>query len=164
MPTRCSKNDVHESTHDFNVPDFIHIYETESTIDWKELQVFIRDNVGDVAKVDLRKRFISMVIEKDTDADSVAKRFVATKVFDVSDPKKTYDPFSVEIEHEKKLILGSSDKGPVMLYDGFRLQRLFRELLSKPESNFKHMHIVFTNRPIATWDSGDGRYHARTSV
>lgn len=164
MPTRCSKNDFPESAHDFNAPDFIHIYEDESIMDWKELQLYIQGKVGDVGKVDLRKRFTSSLIEKEMDMDFIAKQLVAAKVFDVSDPKKTYDPFPVEIEHEKKLILGSSEKGPVMLYDGFRLQRLFREFLTKSESNFKHLHIVFTNRPIATWDFGDGRYHARTSV
>lgn len=164
MPTRCSKNEVNESTHDFNVPDFIHIYKAESNMDWKELQLFVQEKVGDAAKVDLRKRFISLLIEKEMDVDFIANQFFATKVFDVSDPKKTYDAFPVEITHEKKLILESSEKGPVMLYDGFKLLKLFRELHSESESNFKHLHIIFTNRSIATWDSGDGRYHARTSV
>jgi hypothetical protein len=51
-----------------------------------------------------------------------------------------------------------------MLYDGFRMMKLYRKLLPPDESSFKHLHIIFTNRSIATWDTGDGRYHARVSV
>jgi hypothetical protein len=145
-----------------NLPDFIFIYFNESNLNWEELKGHIQEKLEGVSEIELRERFLSLVPE--TDIDSIAKRLVATKVFDVSDPKKLYDPFPVEITHEKEMISNPNKKNASMLYDGFRLQRLFREFLPKSESSFKYLHMIFTNRSIATWDLGDGRYHARTSV
>jgi hypothetical protein len=162
LPTRCSKNENDESTFEYFIPDFIHIYSDKSNLNWEILKNYFESTINEIAEVDLRDRFLSLIDEKDR--DSVSKKLVETKVFDISDPKKLYDPFPVEIEHEKERISDPHKKVAGMLYDGFRLQRLFRELLEKTESSFKHLHIIFTNRSIATWDSGDGRYHARTSV
>ncbi|MDI6820054.1 MAG: hypothetical protein QMC89_04015 [Candidatus Hodarchaeaceae archaeon] len=51
-----------------------------------------------------------------------------------------------------------------MLYDGFKLQALLREILPTDEFSIEHAHIIFTNRFFATFDEGDRRYHARVSV
>jgi len=51
-----------------------------------------------------------------------------------------------------------------ILYDGFKLQSLFRELIREEESDLSHVHIIFTSRLFGTWDEGDGRYHARVII
>lgn len=160
MPTSCSKNE--DDFDKLNLPDFIIIYSDVSNLDWEELERYIHEKFEDVSKIEIRNRFLSLVPK--SEVDSVGKQLVATKVFDAADPRKLYNPFPVEIAHEKERISDPNKNTAGMLYDGFRLQRLFRELLPNPESSFKYLHIIFTNRSIATWDSGDGRYHARTSV
>lgn len=161
MPTIYSKNeDIYFDK--LNLPDCIYIYCDESNLNWEELKGYIQDKLKGFSEIEIRERFLSLIPEGYI--DSVAMRLVATKVFDTSDPKKLYDPFPVEITHEKERISNPNKKVAGMLYDGFRLQRLFREILPKSESNLKNLHIIFTNRSIATWNSGDGRYHARTSV
>jgi hypothetical protein len=147
-----------------NVPDLIHIYKSESTIDWVALKEYLEAILGAGTNIGLRENFISHHIGKKEELNSIAEKLVRTKVFDVSDPKKVYEPFPVEVEHEKESIIDPKKKVSGMLYDGFRLQKLFRELLPKAELSFKHLHIMFTGRSIGTWDKGDGRYHARTSV
>lgn len=68
-----------------------------------------------------------------------------------------------EIEYEKRRILGKTRAFGV-LYDGFHLQRVFSELISREEGRLGFVHIFFTNRLFGTWDDGDRRYHLRTSV
>lgn len=164
MPTRSSRNESIESSHSLNVPDFIYIYKNNSKIDWDALEKYVEAKLSHKPKIELRENFISYHIRGEEDMNSIAEKLVGTKVFDVSDPKKVYEPFPVEVEHEKELIIDPKKKVFGMLYDGFRLQKLFRQLLPKEELSFKHLHIMFTGRSIGTWDKGDGRYHARTSV
>jgi hypothetical protein len=132
-------------------------------VNWDELKDYVANLIGDKIEIDFRDRFIVTVSNKEN-LDPIARDLVATKVFEVSDPKKGYNPFPVEIVHEKERILDPKKKVTGMLYDGFRLMKLYRKLLPQSESSFKHLHIIFTNRSIATWDVGDGRYHARVSV
>jgi hypothetical protein len=164
LPTRSSRNETIESSLPLNVPDFIYIYKNNSKIDWDALEKYVETKLNHKPKIELRENFISYHIQGEEDMNSIAEKLVRTKVFDVSDPKKFYHPFPVEIKHEKDLILGQKKEVFGMLYDGFRLQKLFRELLPNTELSFKHLNIMFTGRSIGTWDKGDGRYHARTSV
>lgn len=164
MPTRSSKNEENESSLPLNVPDFIYIYENQSAIDWPVLKNYLEGILRDGTNIELRKNFILHHIGKEQELNSIAEELVRIKVFDVSDPIKTYEPFPVEIEHERDSINDPKKMVFGMLYDGLMLQNLFRELLPKSELSFKYLHILFTNRSIGTWDKGDGRYHARTSV
>jgi hypothetical protein len=163
LPTRCSRNEEGQISN-LNVPNFIHIYRDNSSIDWPELKRYLEDIIGREIEVVLQEDFILHHLTKKEKLKSIAENLVRTRVFDVSDPTKTYDPFPAEIKHEKELILGSGKNAFGVLYDGFRLQKLLREFLPRTELNFKHLYIVFTNRLFGTWDKVDGRYHARTSV
>jgi hypothetical protein len=164
LSTKCSKNEETKTSLSFNVPDFLHIYKNRSNIDWNSLKNYLEQKIGTGTTVDLRENFLSLNTNDIIDLKPIAKQLVVTKVFNISDPTKEFDPFPVEIQHEMDLIKDPEKKIFGMLYDGFKLQRLFRGLISSDESNFKHLHLIFTNRFISTWDRGDGRYHARTSV
>ena len=50
----------------------------------------------------------------------------------------------------------------LILYDGFRMQRLFETMINEDESNTDHVHIVFEDRLVCTFSDEDWRYHART--
>lgn len=148
----------------YNIPDLIYIYKNESTIDWVALKEYLENILDGMTNIELRENFILFHSRKEEELKSTAEKLVRTKVFDVSDPKKVYEPFTVEVDSEMESIIDPKKKVSGMLYDGFRLQKLYRELLPKAELSFKHLHIMFTERSIGTWDKGDGRYHARTSV
>ncbi len=140
-------------------------------MDWNALRDYLTEKVGKDIEIELRKDFLSYYLKKEEQKwgetphfDGLARKLVGTKVFDMQNPQKKYQPFFAEIEHEKRLLNeeGSSPLGT--LYDGFRLQVLFKELIEKEELSLKHVHIIFTNRLVGTWDPYGKRYHARTSV
>jgi hypothetical protein len=164
LSKKSSKSKETRTSIPFNLPDFLHIYKNKSNIDWNSLKSYLEQKIGTETTVDLREDFLNYSTKEIQDLKPVAEQLVVTKVFDISDPTKEYDPFPVEIQHEMDLIKDTEKKVFGMLYDGFKLQSVFRGLISSDESNFKHLHLVFTNRSIGTWDRGDGRYHARTST
>ena len=164
MPTRSSRNEMDEFSQPFNAPDFIHIYRNSSTVDWGKLKRYLENMLGIGTNIDIRENFLTYHIGREIGFNSIAEKLVRTKVFDFSNPTKAYDPFPVEIEHEKDLIIDPAKKVFGLMYDGFKLQNLFRELMPSTELSFKHLHMVFTNKSIGTWVRNDGRYHARVGV
>jgi len=48
-----------------------------------------------------------------------------------------------------------------ILYDGYRLQRVFGRAIPEKESSIEIAHIAFTNRLFCTYEKGDNRFHAR---
>ena len=47
------------------------------------------------------------------------------------------------------------------LYHGPRLMDVFSRYVDDPERTIEHLHIIFTDRLLCTWDESDARYHAR---
>ena len=93
-----------------------------------------------------------------------AKKLASIKILDVrwrmtSGQEPTYG----EVQYEQRRLLGET-RAFGILYDGFHLQRIFAELITREERILGFVHIFFTNRLFATWEEGNGRYHARTSV
>jgi hypothetical protein len=163
LPTRSSTSEGF-SSYEGHVPDVIHIYKTDSNIDWSLLREYITNTISNISEVEIREPFFSHHLMRDDDITTIAKKMVKTKVFDATNPSTTYDPFPIEIEHEKEAILDPNKKISGILYDGYRLQRVLREILPKNRLSFSHLHIIFTNRLVGTWVAGDGRYHARVCV
>ena len=165
MPTISSRSRGEDYTFTKgNVPHVIHIYKTDSNIDWPIVREYVSSTIDNVSKVEIREPFLSHHLKDESDIASIAERMVRTKVFDASDPHKTYDPFPIEIEHEEKAISDPKKKVTGVLYDGYRLQRLLRGILPASELSFSHLHIIITTRLMGTWVAGDGRYHARVCV
>ena len=52
----------------------------------------------------------------------------------------------------------------VVMYDGFELQNIIYDVITKNDSESNNLHIVFTNRLICTYDTADSRYHGRTVI
>jgi hypothetical protein len=140
------------------------LYKDSPDIDCFDISQYIKERTGGTIRVQLRDGFLTHHINENHELTDIAGRIVGTKVFDLSNPSKSYNPFPVEIAHEKKLISGAIEKGLGVMYDGLKLMTLFRDLLPKNEQNLKYLHVIFTNRLVGTWNSGDGRYHARVSV
>ena len=93
-----------------------------------------------------------------------ALRIASSKVIDAKGkPDAGQKPLHAEVEYEKRRILGKTSAFGV-LYDGYKLQRVFYELIPREERRFELVHILFTNRLFGTWDENARRYHARVSI
>jgi len=73
-------------------------------------------------------------------------------------------PLYGEVEYERRRLksVGRSIKG--ILYDGFQVFQTLAKLIEKNERNLSHIHIIFTDQLLGTWEESDRRYHARVSV
>ncbi len=93
-----------------------------------------------------------------------AKRLASIKVSNVSRRVTSgQEPGYGEVNYERRRLLGKTRAFGV-LYDGFLLRRIFSEVIAREERTLEFIHMFFTNRLFATWEDGDGRYHARVSV
>jgi hypothetical protein len=114
-----------------------------------------------LVSVDVRSAFITV---SDELRDGFSKRLASAKVRDLGNLNVKFEPLYGEIEYEKMILKEPSRRSFGILYDGFRLQAILRDLIPPEERDLKHLHIVFTNRLFGTWDEDDRRYHARVGV
>jgi hypothetical protein len=126
-------------------------------------------------KIDIKPRFLINI-------DNVlAEQLVSIIISDVKKPfneqprVKVQGELDQNIDYEKNFpkylipngISGSNSSTKkqykeLILYDGFRMQRLFETMINEDESNTDHVHIVFEDRLVCTFSEEDWRYHART--
>lgn len=142
---------------------YIHLYAdpSTSTLDLNVIKRYIDDKIGWMV-VDIRSDFVTYHL-KSGDIDLFARKLAEIRVKNPFTQTLNANPLPSEVEFEKRVLKGEL-KGVGVLYDGFRLQTLFGDLISQEESDLSHIHIIFTNRLIATWDDGDRRYHARVII
>jgi hypothetical protein len=122
------------------------------------------------AKIEERENFFSFILsridpgQRDEFIAGLAKDLAGTRVKNILQSDFFPPPLYGEIRFEEERIQEPGSKTPGILYDGFRLQELFWNLLPREEANLRYMHIIFTEQLIGSWDEGDLRYHARTSI
>jgi len=127
----------------------------------EEIAGYLRQKIGRAAVAARGSPFAGL--PRDSIAD-YAGRMAGNRVHELHrELEPEPDPLYGEIEYEKRRILGKTRAFGV-LYDGFILQRLFRELIPVAERRLDTTHLIFTNRLLGTWDGGNRRYHLRTSV
>jgi hypothetical protein len=128
-------------------------------LDMEEIAGYLGDKVR--VPVEVRGNPFTFCREKDPDW---ARKLASIKV---REPRTklvpAQEPLNGEIQYEQRRILGKTRAFGV-LYDGFHLLRIFSELIPRAELSPGFVHVILTNRLFATWDDGDKRYHARTSV
>lgn len=140
----------------------IHLYYDPSVKNLKlsEISLYLKEKLGQVS-IDMRGAFITVSGEL---LDGFSKRLAGAKVRDLGNPNVEFEPLYGEIEYEKMILKEPSRRSFGILYDGFRLQAILRDLIPPEEVGPDHFHIVFTNRLFGTWDENDRRYHARVGV
>jgi len=140
----------------------IHLYEEPSTknLNLREIAQYLREKLGHVS-IDLRGPFLKASFGETED---LARRIAGTKVRNLLNPNVQFELLPGEVDFERKLLSDPSLKLVGLLYDGFKLQAVLRDLIPEGEFDIGHAHIVFTNRLFGTFDEGDRRYHARVSV
>ena len=153
----------------------VHVYCNETdTLDLNFIVRRLRKYFTGV-KIDIRPHFLINI-------DNVlAEQLVSIIISDVKKPfneqprVKVQGELDQSVDYEKNfpryLIpngISSSNSSTkkqykeLILYDGFRMQRLFETMINEDESNTDHVHIVFEDRLVCTFSEEDWRYHART--
>jgi putative metallopeptidase DUF6775 len=138
--------------------------------------------LADIVVPGVRKYFPSVTIDMRQSLltnidDKIAETLVSLRISNIKKPfneqPKNIEGVSYEKNYPGHLIVngvthGASTTGrkykELILYDGFKMQRLLETLINKNESNTDHLHIVFEDRLICTFDEEYWRYHARTLV
>jgi hypothetical protein len=52
----------------------------------------------------------------------------------------------------------------VIFIDGFYLQRIYTNIIDKNEIHLEHVHIIFEDKLVCTFDENDRRFHARPII
>jgi len=128
----------------------------------EEITQYLGQKMGKV-KIEVRGNPFVSNLPQDKIAD-YARKIASAKIQEVSKRIVSgQEPLYGEIEYEKRRILGKT-RAFGILYDGFHLLMVFSELIPRGERSIGFVHIFLTNRLFATWEEGDKRYHARTSL
>ena len=135
---------------------------TPQELDTEKIARYVVQKMGKV-KVEVRGNPFAFNVPQGKVSD-YARKIASIKIQGVSQEiLSQQEPLYGEIEYEKRRILGKTRSFGI-LYEGFHLQRIFREIVPREERSLEFAHIFFTSRLFATWDDGDKRYHLRTSV
>jgi len=133
---------------------------TAETLDIEELDQYLGDKMSKV-EVEVRGNPFAFCPEKSPD---YARKLASIKIQDANRKMASeQEPLYGEVQYEKRRILGKTRSFGVV-YDGFHLQKVFLELIPSGERSRGFVHIFLTNRLFGTWEEGDKRYHARTSL
>jgi len=152
-------------------PSFIYLYggAGAKSLDLGEIARYLKETIGST-KVELRDEFITHALSRLSPEGNgraigaLAARLANSKVRNPTIKDTDQDSMLGEIEYEKRCLLNPKNKPFGILYDGFKLQDVYFNLIPEPEREFSHLHIVITNQLFGTWDENDRRYHARVSV
>jgi hypothetical protein len=92
-------------------------------------------------KVDIcvRGDFLAHHLKED-EIDNLARTFASIRVTDLTKPFQSNEPSYGEIQYEKRVLKNLTIPHGI-LYDGFRLHRIFGRLLPKEERGLKNVHI-----------------------
>lgn len=137
----------------------IFLYSGSKLLSAREIERYLKEKLK--RNVEERGEFLNRCLK--SDPDEFAKTLASIRITDVMKPFKYNEPFYGEIEYEKRALKGAIAPGGI-LYDGFMLQRIFYELLPKEEKSLENVHIILTDRLLATFDEDDLRYHARVDI
>ncbi|MEM2062146.1 MAG: hypothetical protein QXJ61_00675 [Candidatus Nitrosocaldus sp.] len=100
------------------------------------------------------------------DLRDVAKMYARCKVNDVF-RETAYSNVLIsedDIEYELSMLDGYLQPKPNTVYDGFCLQGIYSSMIDVEESSLDNVHIIMTDRLIATYSEEDMRYHLNTVV
>ena len=108
--------------------------------------------------------------------EKTVEKISGCRIFDTKTQFKRHAPNKQEIDFEKSvcentklmektiMVEDAERIEDVMMYDGFEVQNIIYNTITKNDSNPNNLHIVFTNKLICTYDTADNRYHGRTVI
>ncbi|KXB05721.1 hypothetical protein AKJ50_00030 [candidate division MSBL1 archaeon SCGC-AAA382A13] len=93
-----------------------------------------------------------------------AEKIAKTQVKNLENPEQNFEIKNQNIEYVKNSIRNPKSEMRGILYDGFRLQKIFTDMIPEQQTDLPHLHVIYTNMFFATWKPATQRYHARVSV
>jgi hypothetical protein len=109
-------------------------------------------------KVETRKNILKFS-SKDT-----AFKIAECKIFNLRKDFEKHAPTQEEISFEESNVNDTTKTENIIMYDGFRLQKVLSDLISETENTENIFHVFFTNKLTCTYDYNDYRYHGRTLI
>lgn len=147
---------------------FLYAEPAASNLRLEEIEAYLSDRLPG-CYVERRDDFIRHHLrglseaERQARIDALALGTARAKVRHPERRENEVSPLPGELTYERRrLAEGSAAFG--LLYDGFALSSLLRELIPSNELRLSIVHVAFTNQLLGTWDDGDCRYHARVAV
>lgn len=122
------------------------------------LAKFLEDKLQ--VPVHVRKNFfVHFKSDKNT-----AYKIASTRIFDPYSPFEAHTPAEEEINYEEKSFENNFDSENIILYDGFEIQNIIKNMIPEDESSQDTFHLIFTTRIGCTYDREDYRYHGRAVI
>lgn len=135
----------------------VHIYQIrDDSVSGKELLEYLTEILPSL-NIDLRPEFFTAFL-RGRDED-IAIELAKAKVVDPAKDFVENEPLPGEVEYERRLFAGAPSGG--ILYDAVRLSRIYASIMPSEERKLGNIHIILTDRLIASYDEDDLRYHAR---
>lgn len=134
------------------------------SVDYDEVASFVCRTLPGVA-VELKEPLLDREAchSDGLSAESLAVAFARARVRDIMRPQTSErQPLPGEVDFELRRFVNNKSRVFGILYDGWALTDIYRELIAGSELTINCIHVVFTNQLMGTWDSSDRRYHART--
>ncbi len=130
----------------------------------EELKDYIK-SICPKAGIYEREDFFSFFIKKEPsfNIDDLAKKITLCRIHDVNEEVKEFSPLALEIDYEKKRLKQDGQLQGI-IYDGFKLQSLYKSLIKPEEQTLSFCHIILTNQLLGTFDKSDKRYHFRVGI
>jgi len=145
----------------------IFLYDSSNTqsLDIEEIARYLEERSGR-AKVEVRGNFITQATRgmEDSSLRELAEEMARCKIRGLQNHQSNFHPLVAEVEYEKRRLQNPEKKSFGILYDGFKLQALYQDLIKEEERNWHCLVIIFTDQLFGTWDENNRRYHARVSV
>jgi len=137
-------------------PPIIYLYDSPSTegLDIREIGSFVQA-VFPAATLVLRRDFIAFHSPSDPVPVNRAR------VWDLRWPgaDSASLPWDTRLPASPRIVLDEPAVGPI--YDALRLLAVLRDLLPRQEASLRHLHIVFIDELMGTFENEDRRFHAR---
>lgn len=124
-----------------------------------KLAQFINKKTG--IEVEVRNNFLNYFNNVKTE---MAYQVASCRVINPQVPFERRKPAGYEVKFEEQLINFTSPDNNIILYDGFELQNVFKDIISDSELSADKFHLVFTTRLTCTFDYYDYRYHGRVVI
>jgi len=93
-----------------------------------------------------------------------ALKIAECKIFNLRKDFEKHTPTDEEISFEESNVHDTSNTENIIMYDGFRLQKVLANLISETENTKNIFHVFFTNKLTCTFDYHDYRYHGRALI
>lgn len=134
---------------------YVHLYSSLTTLFLlKEVSANLR---GFLPFIDLDVRPLTFDLNKNLLDDN--RKDSSINQVSLNNSADGFNRSLVESQHS------SNHSGPkITIIDGFYLQRIYSRIIDENESRLSHIHLVFEDNLVCTYDENDKRYHARPII